>query len=811
MAKKTFTVNTGQGERHLNNFDLQPLSLSSTVQRGGTYNVFAAATPKTNSALQLSEALRQLPSMGKQFSNIQKFSGKEQAGLISGQDAEAELIRLKKEEPETFRNFMRQKALKDSLIEKAIRTQLVPNTLTQLTKSADARVFKTQKEFDTNAQEIVNSSWQDFQQSVGEDVANSVEGRTIWNNLTDEMTTRAQVAFFESQDAVALENATEALEHSVSSILSPVDMDGNAREVNFEDLSKLTMKAIPDLMEKHGISRKEATDKLRATMATQIQILFTKGKNLQVLDMAEALRNTKSKDGVRIYEDNSKTALQIARTVKAARNEIEKLEDEENEIEQSTLNEAVGLSVKAIGYFNNGRRWNSLTPNQQQITLQAIQAVDPTYTMEKLQEQMAPVDENDAGGGLETLKLIQDDILVNGSDRAQSIIGRTVTATNRAMTIANQLKPPPSSVRAKGDQNAHVDRFNSIKLDDPDYTLKDYLEEHNIQSFPALETANEKLQGITDVMQSSAYKGIEDSVRENVESIYSTLHNNKSLGNVTEANTALMITTMTEQIQAVMKLEAGDKTLLPDEYQTRFDELLLNAKKSAEFMMKETEGGDILMEQEDTFDPAIGQQELLHNVSKKERVFMGRGVVGYSEGESITEREVPFKTNESRTKTVKERKDKNAFFVVPLYNKFQEAWSTEEVNTERTEMRSRIQKGTDEKKNTRSYKDALGYSYHLHGGDFVDNPAQTVEDLETAGIDALDVKLFKEQIEVRDFGESMFDAFNKLINLEDLTQEENQLLDYGRRLGIVVDGDLSIENFGVREHRFRTAQYTFLK
>ncbi len=818
MASKTVTINTGQGERKETKFDLEPLSLNSSVQRGGTWNVFAAATPKTNAALQLSEALKNLPSVAKQYSDIQQTAGQERAGLISGQNAEEELIRLQKEEPDTFRNFMSNKAYKDSLMEKHIRTQMVPNTLKKLSNSANARLFKTQKEFDENSQTILSSSWDSFADSVGEEVANSVEGRTIWNNLTDEMTTNAQLAYFESQDAVALENDVEALEHRVSSLLSPTDMDGNARDVNVTDLSELTLTAIPELVTKHGQTRAQATGLLRKIMATTLETQFHKGNNLQVLDMAEALFNTKSVDGVSIYEDNSESALKINRIVKSARNEIEKLEDEENDIEQSVINESVGLAVKAIGNFNNGRRWASFTPNKQQITLQYFQSLDPTYTMEKLQEKMAPTDETDAGGGLETLKFIQDDILVNGSDRAQSIIKRTVTATNRAVNIANQLKPPPSAVRAEKDQQAHVDRLKSIKINDPDYTLEMYLEEHNIQSFTALDTANEKLQGVTDVMQSSVYKGIGDSVRENVDSIFSTLEINQNLGNVTTANATLMIGTMTEQIQAVMKLESGDKTLLPDEYQKRFDELLLNAKKSAEYMLRATEGSDILGEDKKKFDPATGQQELTHNVKYSDSMhlispsvseyFMGsRGAVVLA-GET-REVEAPFKTNASSFKEVKEERKNKGFGVFTLYNTVQEKWSTEEVNADRAEMRSRIQKGTDEKTNTRDYKDALGYSLHLHGGDFVDNPTQTLDDLETAGLDALDVKLFKEQIEIRELGETMFDAVQKLISLENLTQEETQLLDYGRRLGLVVDGDLSLENFSSREHFFRTAQYNF--
>ena len=102
MATRQITINDGSKGRKQVDFDLNPLTLRSTITNGGNYNVAVGPTPLTSQAYQLSENLKRLPAIGKQFAQIQQGIGEERAGLIQGADAEEELKRLKEEEPETF-------------------------------------------------------------------------------------------------------------------------------------------------------------------------------------------------------------------------------------------------------------------------------------------------------------------------------------------------------------------------------------------------------------------------------------------------------------------------------------------------------------------------------------------------------------------------------------------------------------------------------------------------------------------------------------------------------------------------------------
>jgi len=59
--------------------DLGTPALRPTAARGGQYNVAVAPTPKTNSALQLAQALRRTPQVLGQASNIAKEMGAQAA------------------------------------------------------------------------------------------------------------------------------------------------------------------------------------------------------------------------------------------------------------------------------------------------------------------------------------------------------------------------------------------------------------------------------------------------------------------------------------------------------------------------------------------------------------------------------------------------------------------------------------------------------------------------------------------------------------------------------------------------------------
>ncbi len=829
MATRQITIDDGSKRRKQVNFDVQPMSLNPTITNGGNYNVFAAPTPKTNQALQLSESLKQLPKLGNQFAKIQQGIGQERADLIQGQDAEEELKRLEKEEPETFRNFMRRKAYSDSLIEKHIRTEMVPNTLRGLKKSANARIYGNEKDFNANIDEQLSSSWQSFEQSVGADVANSVEGKTIWNNLTDEMRVQAQSAYFASQDKVALENDIESLEHRISSQLSPTDIEGNARDIDLNFVSDLTKTAIPDLMRKHGMSRGEASTHLRQIMDRRLATLQVEGKNLMVLDLAEAMERTVSKDGVRIYEGDSATALSMARTLASARKEIEKLEDEENDIDQNTQKEFVGQSVAAYDKLKNGTRFSELTTNEHQLVLAPLQTLDPKFTMERLSDAMAPTD-GDAGGGLEVFSELMDEINVQGSDRSVSLLNMTRTSISHARVTAGQLKGEPNVITGSTEREDIEKEYRDAAVNDADLTLQKFLKRENILPWPTLEALEGKLKSINTFMRDPVYDDIPVQTKLVVDAVYASYAAEDSatqLGMVTKSDVAVYANTFSNQIQTIMKNEAEmgliKASVTPEEkaagirtYLERQKELVDNTRTSIEMVMKDTEGADINFQDKRVFDSEIGKQELEHDTvsdTARTKELGLRNLLPFGHIGSIIppnevyEMEAPFKTNESKLKNQKEKTGDKAFFVYPLSRTYRTEWSREEINADRQEMIQRMDAGS----NVASYQEQLAYSLHTHGLDMKAEPERSIELMKKAQVDALDVPMFTERQDALMFGNQVLEVFNKIVAVEKLTAQDIKLVEQAKYLGLIVEGKLNKDEFISRANLFTAAQYSLIK
>lgn len=819
MATRQITIDDGSKRRKQVNFDVQPMSLNPTITNGGNYNVFAAPTPKTNQALQLSESLKQLPKLGNQFAKIQQGIGQDRAGLIQGQDAEEELKRLEKEEPETFMNFMRRKAYSDSLIEKHIRTEMVPNTLRGLKKSANARVYGNEKDFNANIDEQLSSSWQSFEQSVGADVANSTEGKTIWNNLTDEMRVQAQSAYFESQDRVALENDIESLEHRISSQLSPTDIEGNARDIDLNFVSDLTKTAIPDLMRKHGMSRGEASTHLRQIMDRRLATLQVEGKNLMVLDLAEAMERTVSKDGVRIYEGDSATALSMARTLAAARKEIEDLEEEENDIDQLSQKEFTGQLLGATRALQNGARFQDLTPNQQLLVLAPIQNANPNFTLEDLQAKMSPQSEGEVGGGLETLESILTDLTVNGTDRAQLLLNATKSSFNHALVTASQIKGAPKAVKSKEQRLNYQEKFRNEKMMDPDLSLTQFLKQENITFWDEIKQLELKMADVNSVMRSPAYEEVPEKTRIAVKASFATLVESDALGIISTESRDKFIDDFAVQIQKILVEEAEAGTLKPEDYVTRRDELVKRADKSLMEIMRTTEGTDINFQDTNTPDAEVGTQELTQTVTSMAQpsfavnplygAIVATGLNTPAEGYPVTEElNVPFKTNESKLKEVKTKRDKKAFGVVPLYDTYRKEWSQDEINADRAEMVARME---DSESNATPYQNALGYSLYSHGLDIIEDADNAISLMKKAGVDSMDVSLFTDPAEFMVFGDEIYDVYKKVVAVEALTPQDEKLIETAKFLGLMVNGDLNERNFAVRVQKFITVQSQLIK
>jgi len=800
MAKRQITIDDGSKTRPQVNFDLQPLALRPAIaeRRYGPVNV--QATPLTNQAEQLKDLLTGATELGKGYAKIQKQIGLNKAGAISGEDAKEELKRLKAEEPETWLNITRQKAYSSSLIEKHIRTQMVPNVVQKMGKTANASLYKTKGEFDAAVDAQLTESWNSFVNDVGGDIANTTEGQTLWTTITDGLKVQAEATYYESQDAVALSNKTESLEHRVSSMLSPTDLDGNQREVGYDWVSDFTKTGIKELMEENGLSRPEASAQMREIFARKLEKLYVEGKNLAVVDLHDAMMNTVSKDGVRIYDDAGKNSLSIAKHLASARKAIEDDEDKTDEISAQEQNIFKGQYTYATGKLANGVRFNDLTPQGKQMVLAPLQNADPTYTMEMLEAAMAPQGEGDSGGGLTEFENLLQGITINGSDYGRNIILQTANARNQSLVTASQLKGPPTAIRDSELRAEWEKAYRNQVTNDPDLTLIGFLKEHNIQSWDSLDKLAVGMKDVSQLVNSSHYTEIGSRLKGQAEGFYSTMEQNETLGLVTGKAMQAMVADMAKRIQATMvdELISGDLTV--DKFKDRSEELQRISERNLKLIMSNTEGFNFDLQTRDVPDASLSTAEMtrkLFNDYEQKPSFQDR----YYETDNT------YPTNASKTGEIKVKRDTKAFGFISLYDTKVRPWTAEEIAGERADMLQRIETGN----NSQQYIDALSYSLYSHGADLMGDTDGVLNMLEQTQMDAMDVALFSEPQEVPMFTESVMEVFDKLQDTETLTDEEMVTLETAKALGLILVNNIKAEDFANRITNFEMIQQQLSK
>lgn len=808
--KETITVNKNRARNDFD-FDLQPLRLQPAVQNRLYGPVSAQATPLTNQAEQLKELLIGGSELAKGYGKMQKQIGVDKAGTIAGEDAEEELKRLKAEEPETWLNVIRQKAYSSSLIEKHIRTQMVPNVVRDMGQSANASLYKTKGEFDTAVAGQLTEAWNGFVGSVGEDIANTTEGQTLWTTITDGLKVQAEAAYYESQDAVTLGNKTESLEHRASSMLSPTDAEGNQREVGYEWVSEFTKTGVTELMDENNLSRPEASSVMREIMARKMEKQLVEGKNLSVVDLHDAMMNTVSEDGVRIYDDAGTSSLSIAKHVAAARKAIEDDEDVAEEISAQDKNIFNGLYTLATSKFAYGGLYQNATPQGRQLMLATIQAADPTYTIEKLDAAMGfPLEEGDAGGGLTEFTGILEDIVINGSDKGSALISSTANSRNAATLTASQLKGPPTAVRDLEQRKQWEKAYRTQRKNDPDLTLKGFLTEHNKLPWPELELLDTKMAGVNQLTTSTTYGAIETRMKTASDGIYSTMEENQNLGIVTPKAMTAMVASMSERIKETLEEEVVAGDLLGDDFEKRSEELQAAALRNLGLILNETSGSDLSFETRDVPDAGIAGMEMTKDYFEgvdrmPSKLFSWDSAFAqfrnrYSENPEMVG---AYSTNNSKTKTVKKERDgPRGFGFIPLYDSFAEAWTDKEIAVERADMVERAGSSS----NSQQYRDALSYSLYSHGADIMDDADGVVNMLELTQMDAMDVALFKSHSEIHLFTEPVLDVFDKLLASDNLSEAEIKTLDHAKALGIIVGANLDPQTFAERIYQFETAQ-----
>ena len=308
-------------ERKQVQLDLGTPALQPAVQRAGQYSVAVQATPKTNSALQLAQALRQTPQVLGQANNIAKKMGEEAAA--STMDVEGALA-----DDETKGILGYDKAYQQGLVKRhfVMNEEAIKERFLNLSRT-DSSLKQTPEEFiatmEAERQAFSAELLDQFGGNGNREQAIAALTGSFVDNLRDEATSqwvdnKKDQAFMglsaDTSDIIKKQGATAGLKHAQAEI--------NAWALDLKPSEKAA--------------------KLRGIVTADAAVLLEQGK----LSQAEALLNEASTynlhGNAKLFgsTEGKKEITALRRTIRKAR--------ETNDVSFSDNSKGLGRSVDAL-------------------------------------------------------------------------------------------------------------------------------------------------------------------------------------------------------------------------------------------------------------------------------------------------------------------------------------------------------------------------------------------------------------------------------------------------------------------------------
>jgi len=422
--------------------DLGTPALSPTAARGGQYNVAVAPTPKTNSALQLAQALRRTPQVLGQASNIAKELGAEAAA--STMDVEGAL-----NDKETKGILGYDKAYQQGLVKRhfVMNEEAIKERFMGLART-DASLKQKPKEFiatmEGERQAFADELLDQFGGNENREQAIAALTGSFVDNLRDEATAawvdnKKDQAFMQlsadTSDIIKKQGITAGLKHARSEM--------NAWALDLKPSEKAA--------------------KLRGIVTADAAVLMEQGK----LSQAEALLNeaaTYSLHGnAKLFGSamGKKEISKLRSSIKDARNNVEdnlKPLKANVEIHNDTV---MSLFLSSASFETKQKGMMNALLAGKVSEADAKEKLDTLFT-----EGMSP---NDMFQAWNTLT---SELAVNGSDISQTLLG-SIQDDNLRITKEGLFAKPILGITTEEQYAEASTKIKEYLLANPTATLRD--------------------------------------------------------------------------------------------------------------------------------------------------------------------------------------------------------------------------------------------------------------------------------------------------------------------------------------------------
>ena len=346
----------GSDSREQVSLNLGTPALQPTVQRAGQYSVAVQATPKTNSALQLAQALRQAPQVLGQANNIAKTLGDEAAA--STMDVEGAL-----DDKEAKGILGYDKAYQQGLMKRhfVMNEEAIKERIMSLSRTDEA-LKQTPEEFlatmEGERQAFVGELMDQFGGNANREQAIHALTGSFVDNLRDEATAawvdnKKDQAFMQlsanTSDIIKKQGATAGLKHAQAEInawaldLKPSEKATKLRGIIIADAAVL--------MEQGKLSQAEALLKEASTynLHGNAKLFGSAEGKLEISKLRSSINNARETNDVS-FSDNSKG---LGRSVDALMQDVADADVSVEDRQASALRMAkrAGVSDEAAQVF----------------------------------------------------------------------------------------------------------------------------------------------------------------------------------------------------------------------------------------------------------------------------------------------------------------------------------------------------------------------------------------------------------------------------------------------------------------------------
>lgn len=378
MATRQITIDDGSKKRKQVELNLNPVALNPTVRAGGNYRVAVQQTPLTNSAMQLSNALKQgVAAYGQAVDVAQKKAAEDVANMS---DAEYDKFLQKGLDPEARSLFGYTKTYNRQVAAKYYATE-IPTKLQELSNDMFKNYYdyKDAASFEAALEERVGSVYDEADQLLGGNVFSEQANNALKSATRADFLSKEVAKFSRELPARNQQMAMESMARQFDGITS----------TNVDQIATIGGELINS--HKGTLGGRAAAEAVFGTLQTKMNTLLASDSSVDhklLEDMIDEIGDGKGEDNMVAGQELFATPTRQLYLTKMEA-ELDKRKDESyNDAVRDAKVNLAGIQASAIRMQSEGKRKAYLDSAIKAMSIHGSVFNDVTYENDLLRDMM---------------------------------------------------------------------------------------------------------------------------------------------------------------------------------------------------------------------------------------------------------------------------------------------------------------------------------------------------------------------------------------------------------------------------------------